>query len=425
MGTCSSSLKSIFLDLYIKPVLLSIAFYQIIATGTFTAQQILLAAYLDELGYLENYSILSGLILSIFFVFWFFLGPLCGTLSDKHGRKSLLMSSNLISAISFTGFVLSPHPLTLFFMNALLGIGVSLRIGSIVAIWVQKTPKERIGESMAYINIIIGIGGIGATLAAFYLWASIKELSFMVFAVLLVISVLPVIFIKDDGEYSPFTLSETFNSIKNGIQNIINDNFFFSKSIIQISIHWIAFSVIISFGTFLIPILERIIEEIPDSIIIPPFNGIFLVIGVSLAILGGLITWGRISDSWGIKPVLIIGFLGTGALVIVLFLVFELNFVSLLIEGFAKNDLICWIITILILISLFAAISITSTPMSWIIHLVGKENVAKAMSLRMAFIGLGTIIGTAIGGFILVNSGFNGLLFVILLFVLLSSIILI
>ncbi len=424
MNSLNSAAKSVLSDLYLKPALVAIAFYQIIATGTYTAQQILLAAYLDNLGYLENYSVVSGLILSIFFVFWFFLGPLFGSLSDRHGRKFLLISSNLVSAVGFFGLATNTHPLVLFLMNAFLGIGASLRIGSVIAFWVQKTPQERISESMAYINLIIGGGGIGATLIAFYLWAVLAELVFVVFSGLLILSILPIIPLTDEGEYLPFSLVGTMNHIKIDLHKIAGDSFFLSKPIIQVSIHWVAFSVIISFGTFLIPILERFLAEITEPVIIPPSNAIILGIGLLVAILGGLIIGGRLADKWGIKPVLTTSFIGTGFTCILLFIIFQFEYIGILITGFAENELTSWIALLIILLSVFMAVPIVSTPLSWIISSVGKENTAKAMSLRMAFIGLGTIIGTSIGGFIIVNYGLSGLLLMILVFVVISAVLL-
>jgi len=121
MKLSPSAIKPFFFDLYLKPSLLVIAIYQIIVSGTFTAQQILLAAYLDELGYIDDFGLYSGLILAVFFVFWFLLGPICGSLSDSHGRKFLMISGNVVSGIAFFGLILSPHPLVLFIMNAALG----------------------------------------------------------------------------------------------------------------------------------------------------------------------------------------------------------------------------------------------------------------------------------------------------------------
>ncbi|MFX0184836.1 MAG: MFS transporter, partial [Candidatus Hodarchaeota archaeon] len=153
-------------DLYLKPSLLVIGIYQIVVTGTFTAQQLLIAAYLDQLGLI----LISGIILAVFFLLWFILGPICGSLSDKYGRKFFMISGNLISFIGFVGLIITPEPLFLFSMNALLGFGSALRIGSVLALWVQHSPENRVGESLAYINILMGIGGVGGAIIGLLLW---------------------------------------------------------------------------------------------------------------------------------------------------------------------------------------------------------------------------------------------------------------
>ncbi|MFX0152771.1 MAG: MFS transporter, partial [Candidatus Hodarchaeota archaeon] len=141
MKNSETSVIQLIFDLYLKPSLLIIGIYQIVVTGTFTAQQLLIAAYLDQLGLI----LISGIILAVFFLLWFILGPFCGTLSDKYGRKFFLISGNLVSFIGFIGLVIFPEPLILFGMNALLGFGSALRIGSVLALWVQHSPKNRLG----------------------------------------------------------------------------------------------------------------------------------------------------------------------------------------------------------------------------------------------------------------------------------------
>ena len=62
--------------------------------------------------------------------------------------------------------------------------------------------------------------------------------------------------------------------------------------------------------------------------------------------------------------------------------------------------------------------------MAWISDLVGQEDLAKAMSLRQALIGIGTVIGALIGGYIIGSFGISGLFLVILFFLMISTIIL-
>ncbi|MCK4848439.1 MAG: MFS transporter, partial [Candidatus Heimdallarchaeota archaeon] len=401
-----------------------IAIYQIIVSGTFTAQQILLAAYLDELGYIEDLGLYSGLILAVFFVFWFLLGPICGSLSDLHGRKFLLIVGNIVSGIAFFGLILSPHPLVLFIMNAALGIGSALRIGSVIALWVQHSPQNRIGESMAYVNIILGIGGIGATVLSFILWAEFGEISFVFFGILLILTAILIVPISDQGDYIPFSLSGAVNNFKDKLGTKFFNNFFLTKPIIQLSIHWLAFSAIISFGTFLIPVINRVSADLPLGIQIPLPVIIFLGIGTFLAILGGLIFWGRISDIWARRPVLIIGFSSTGMLLLMTWFIFQYEQLPILLEGLANQNLAVIGLIGFFIVLLCMATSLIPAPMAWIVDLMGEENVAKAMSLRQALIAIGTIVGTSIGGLIIGLFGISGLILVVFIFLLVSAVIL-
>jgi MFS family permease len=402
-----------------------IAIYQIIATGAFTAQQILLAAYLDDLGYLENHSLMSGLILAIYFVFWFILGPISGTLSDMHGRKFLIISANIISGLGFIGLVIFHDLMLLFIVNGILGIGAALRIGSVIALWVQNSPKDRIGESMAYINIILSIGGIGAAIIGFILWTEIKEASFLVFGVLLLFSAILVFRIPDDGDYTPFSFKGTIDMVRSRFTSKVTNNFFFTPPIIKLGIHWLALSAIVSFGTFLIPIIDRIIAELPAEVNLPVIPLLMIGVGAIIAAFTGLLFWGRISDKWARRPVLIIGFTSTAVLIIVIYLIFQFNQIPLIIEGLNSTDIFVISFILLMIVLLFAMTSLIPAPMAWIVDMMGKENLGKAMSLRQALIAIGTIIGTSIGGVVIGGFGIPGLILVILLFLMISAVIIV
>ena len=424
MTETTTSIKSFLFDLYLKPYLLLISIYQIAVTGTYTAQQLLLAAYLDELGILENQSLLGGLILAIFFVFWFLLSPIFGTLSDLHGRKRLLIISNIVCGIGFVGLAISTNPLILFIFNGFLGIGSALRIGSTIALWVQHTPKNRIGESMAFVNIVLGIGGLVFAALGFILWNEVKEVSFIIFGISLIVTGALIIPIPDEGNYIPFSIGASIDKLKNKFSDKITDNFFMSKPILKINLHWFATSTIVSFGTYFLPIARRVTEELPTGFSIPTP----ILISISGLLLSsvffGFIIWGRVSDVWARRPVLIIGFSSTGILLLIFILLFQFDQLSVFLEGLISGNVFILLLSGIILLLVFNAISLIPTPMAWIVDLVGKENVAKAMSLRLAIIALGTITGTLIGGLIIGEFGVIGLLLVVFLFFIVSTVIL-
>ena len=73
-----------------------------------------------------------------------------------------------------------------------------------------------------------------------------------------------------------------------------------------------------------------------------------------------------------------------------------------------------------ILVLIFTAMALIPTPMAWISDLVGHEDLAKAMSLRQALIGMGTVLGALIGGYVIGIFGVSGLFLVILFFLIIS-----
>jgi len=146
---------------------------------------------------------------------------------------------------------------------------------------------------------------------------------------------------------------------------------------------------------------------------------ILFIISVGL----GLLIWGRISDNWTRKPVLIIGYLGTFSIMSLFFIILQFDLSAILIDEIMSLNPFVIGILLIFLVSIVAAVSLIPVPIAWIADLAG-DDLAKAMSVRQAVIGIATIAGTIIGGYILATYGNTGLLFVIFLFFLLSAIIL-
>jgi predicted MFS family arabinose efflux permease len=106
-------------------------------------------------------------------------------------------------------------------------------------------------------------------------------------------------------------------------------------------------------------------------------------------------------------------------------LIFQFNQIPRIIEGLNSRDILVIGFILLLLVLLFTMTSLIPAPMAWIVDIMGKENLGKAMSLRQALIAIGTIIGTSIGGFVIGTFGISGLILVILLFLVISAVIII
>jgi MFS family permease len=304
-------------------------------------------------------------------------------------------------------------------MNSLLGIGAAIRVGSTIALWVQNTPQDRIGESLGYNNILGTIGGFTGAVLGFFMWSTIKEQAFIIFGILLLVSAIPIVFVNDTGNYIPFSLE--FLRIQRDKSNL---KFFFSHQYIQVCLNWLAFSTIVSFSTFIIPILERLTEETGSEVSLP-FPILFIIsAALVIACVGGLIIWGRISDVWARRPVLIFGYIGMTFLVLSAIVIFMFDWLPMLLDGLSTYNPLSIIIISLVIMSIFTAVSVITTPMALISDKVGQKDLAKAMSLRQVLIGLGTVIGVFVGGFVIGLYGIPGLLFIILILLVVSAVIL-
>ncbi|MFX0125990.1 MAG: MFS transporter, partial [Candidatus Hodarchaeota archaeon] len=228
---------------------------------------------------------------------------------------------------------------------------------------------------------------------------------------------------NDSGDYIPFS----FETFVNVLREKSAQKFFLSIPIIQVSIHWLAFSTIVSFSTFIIPIIERLSEEIPtgSGLNIPLHLSLFILVALIASCIAGLLIWGRISDLWARKPVLIIGYAGTLLLILSAMIFFVLDWLPLLIDGLNSYDLLSIIIIGLFFpMIVFTAVSLVTTPTAWISDIVGHEDLAKAMSLRQVLIGIGTVMGVLIGGYVIGTYGISGLLLIIFILLVVSAVIL-
>ncbi len=98
-----------------------------------------------------------GLILTIYALAQFIFTPILGTLSDRFGRKPIIIGSLLIEAFSLalTGFAGS---LTVLLIARFIGgIGAS-NIGSAQAVVADVTPPEGRARGMGMIGAAIGLG---------------------------------------------------------------------------------------------------------------------------------------------------------------------------------------------------------------------------------------------------------------------------
>ncbi len=138
-----------------------------------------------------------GALMALYGLLQFIFAPLWGSLSDRYGRKPILMIGILGNAIAQLLFGLSTELWMLFAARALAGLLSSATLPTAMAYISDSTTKEERGGGMGMIGAAMGIGmvlgpGLGGWLAGrglaypFFLAAALSML-----ALLLVFIILP------------------------------------------------------------------------------------------------------------------------------------------------------------------------------------------------------------------------------------------
>jgi len=98
-----------------------------------------------------------GLVLTIYALAQFVFTPVLGTLSDRYGRRPVILASLLIEALSLALSALAGSLAILFVARFIGGLGAS-NIGSAQAVVADVTPVERRAQGMGLIGAAIGLG---------------------------------------------------------------------------------------------------------------------------------------------------------------------------------------------------------------------------------------------------------------------------
>ncbi len=98
-----------------------------------------------------------GLVLTVYALAQFVCTPLLGTLSDRHGRRPVILASLSVEALSFALTALA-GTLPLMLIARLIGGAGASNIGSAQAVIADTTPPEQRARGMGAIGAAIGLG---------------------------------------------------------------------------------------------------------------------------------------------------------------------------------------------------------------------------------------------------------------------------
>jgi MFS family permease len=96
-----------------------------------------------------------------------------GVLSDRIGRLGLLVSGFLIYALAYLGFAFVQQPWQVWGLFGLYGLHLGLSQGILLALVADTVPLELRGTAFGFLNLVVGIALLPASLLAGYLWESV------------------------------------------------------------------------------------------------------------------------------------------------------------------------------------------------------------------------------------------------------------
>jgi MFS family permease len=93
-----------------------------------------------------------------------------GMLSDRLGRRGMLIAGFLVSSLVYVGFAATHHPGAAWALFAIYGVYVALTDGMQRAYAADLAPKDMLGTAMGTFNTFIGVALLPASIIAGWLW---------------------------------------------------------------------------------------------------------------------------------------------------------------------------------------------------------------------------------------------------------------
>lgn len=107
---------------------------------------------------ITHYFLVSGLIISAFALASLALNIPCGIISDKVGRKPLIVTGLLIYAVTALLFPLSDSPYDWILVRALQGAGAGFFFPAVAALLTDITSPDERGHALSVYNMGLGVG---------------------------------------------------------------------------------------------------------------------------------------------------------------------------------------------------------------------------------------------------------------------------
>jgi DHA1 family multidrug resistance protein-like MFS transporter len=319
-----------------------------------------------------------GLLVAAFSLTQLLFSPFAGRLSDKFGRKKMIIIGMIVFAVSEAMFGFASSSALLFVSRLLGGIAAAMIMPAVMAYAADVTTKEQRAKGMGFINAAITTGfiigpGIGGYIAEFGIRAPFyaAAVAGLVAALINLISLRESRPVKEEGASAAPSLSKGQGGLRSQLRHSYREPYFLSLIIVFVLSFGLAnFETV--FGLF---VDHKFGYEPKDIAFIITFGSI-----AGAVVQVTIFSW--ILEKFGEKRVISICLLFAGLFI----------FLTLFVHQF-------WLVFAVTFI-IFLAIDILRPAISTQMSMVAKDQQGYVAGLNSAFTSLGNIAGPVIAGFL-------------------------
>jgi len=251
----------------------------------------------------------NGLLFSLFSICQFISTPIIGRLSDKYGRRPMLLISIIGTALSFIIMAFAPSAIFLFVARALDGLTAGNIPVAFAVISDSTEPKER-ARAFGLIGAAFNFGFVfGPAISAFTIGFG-SAVPFLIAAAITIVAViLTALYLPETNKHMGEITREKLFNFKLLFKTLFDVNV--GPTFMISFLFYLAFAcaLIYGFQPFTLNVLK-----IPES-----HNAILFTIFGAIGLFSQTFFVGRASTKWGIKKAFSVGILMTAISFMIMF----------------------------------------------------------------------------------------------------------